>query len=518
MNQKVKILFASIFFAMVFTQDKICQHLGFGQAKHHGTSPSKSLKAKLNKDDKSNDGDYFINDSLYRWDEQSFDWVTTKKDNDEFKVLLTKMVKADNDLSTPIELDWKVLIDINYRLRYFKKIEMEKQNARIAEVKQYEQARFDSLLTWVNLDTSIAANKSNFEKAVLPEGAERSYHFSYCKTHEASPTAGLCLGQRDLFPVYFQLNMRDLTRQLNTGELVNPMKLLTGNFDLSYVYIFLLPLLIISLFFNLYAGEKEGGTLPLLLAQSSSIDIIFLGKGILRYIIVLGLSTLLLVLGFLIQGVSIVENGGLFSHWFSAIFIYSFFWSLIMAWILALKKGTALSAMLGLGTWLVLTLISPALLNLLVSANKPLPNRTDVSHAVREINDKNWDAPKSYVLDKFHTDNPQFPQGDTTHFYSWYFASFSVMDKELAPLQEAFEAQVNKRNDLLEKWMWVSPAALIHEHLSGISKTDRKSHMKFVESTKDYHEELRVIYLHKLFAKENFTAQDLKKLQAMSRQ
>ena len=125
MNQKVKILFASIFFAMVFTQDKICQHLGFGQAKHHGTSPSKSLKAKLNKDDKSNDGDYFINDSLYRWDEQSFDWVTTKKDNDEFKVLLTKMVKADNDLSTPIELDWKVLIDINYRLRYFKKIEME---------------------------------------------------------------------------------------------------------------------------------------------------------------------------------------------------------------------------------------------------------------------------------------------------------------------------------------------------------------------------------------------------------
>lgn len=401
---------------------------------------------------------------------------------------------------------------------YFGKFEIENQNARIAEVKQYEQALFDSLLTWVNLDTSIAANTEKIKKAILPEGAGRSHHFSYCNTHAASPIAGLCLGQRDLFPVYYQLNMRDLTRQLNTGELVNPMKLLTGNFDLSYVFIFLLPLLIISLFFNLYASEKEGGTLPLLLAQSSSIDLIFLGKGILRYIIVVGVSTLLLVLGFLLQGVSIAENTDLFSQWFLTLLIYSFMWSLIMAWIIAMKKGTAVTAMLGLGTWLVLTLISPALLNLLVSANMPLPNRTDVSHAVREINDKNWDAPKSYVFNKFHAANPQFPKGDTTHFYQWYYAGFSVMDKELESLKEESEAQVNRRNDFLEKWIWVSPAALVHEHLSCIANTDRKSHIQFVESTKDYHQKLRAIYLNKLFAEENFTQQDLQKLQEMSRQ
>ena len=296
------------------------------------------------------------------------------------------------------------------------------------------------------------------------------------------------------------------------------MKLLTGNFDLSYVFVFLLPLLVISLFFNLYAGEKEGGTLSLLVAQSKSIDMIFLGKGILRFLIVMGISTLLLVLGFLIQGVSIIENSSLFFQWFLTILVYSFLWSLIMAWITAMKKGTAVTAMLGLGTWLVLTLISPALLNLLVSANQPLPNRTEVSHAVREINDKNWDSPKSYVLNKFHAENPQFPRGDSTHFYSWYYAGFSVMDKELEPLKKEFENQVYSRNILIEKWMWISPAALIHEHLSAISKADRKSHMEFVKSTKDYHQELRTIYLTKLFTKENFTEQDLKKLLALSKQ
>lgn len=420
--------------------------------------------------------------------------------------------------SNMVKLLLLVMLGVGVYGIYFGKFEIEKQNIRIAEVKNYEQAQFDSLLNWVNLDTSNIANKADFDKAVLPEGAGRSFHFTYCKTHEASPIAGLCLGQRDLFPVYYQLNMRDLTRQLNTGELVNPMKLLNGNFDLSYVFIFLLPLLVVSLFFNLYANEKEGGTLSLLLAQSKSIDIVFLGKGILRYLIVLGVSTLLLILGFLIQGVSIIEHANLFFQWFQSILIYSFFWSLIMAWIVALKKGTSISAILGLGIWLILTLISPTLLNLLVSANKPLPNRTEVRHTVREINDKNWEAPKSYVFNKFHAENPQFPKEDTTHFYSWYYAGFSVMDKELEPLIEKFESQVNSRNNLLEKWIWISPAALIHEHLASISKTNRKSHLNFVESTKDYHQRLRTIYLTKLFSKENFTEQDLKKLQDMSRQ
>jgi ABC-2 type transport system permease protein len=420
--------------------------------------------------------------------------------------------------SNMIKLLLMVMLGVGIYGIYFGKFEIEKQNDRIAEVKQYEQERFDSLLTWINLDTSILANKEKFQHAVLPEGAGRSYHFEFCKTNEASPTAGLCLGQRDLFPVYYQLNMTDLTRQLNTGELVNPMKLLTGNFDLSYVFIFLLPLLIISLFFNLYAGEKEGGTLSLLLAQPTSIDIIFLGKGILRFVLVFGISTILLVLGFLIQGVSIVEHANLFFQWLFSILIYSFLWALIMAWILALKKGTAVSAMLGLGIWLLTTLISPALLNLVASAYQPLPNRAEITHSIRELNGKNWDSPKSYVLNKFYSEYPQFAQEDTTHFYKWYYAGFSVLDKETKPLKNKFEAQVNNRNQLLEKWMWISPAALLHEHLASISKTNRTNHIQFVKSTHDFHESIRKIYFSKIFAEENFTQEDLKKLQAMSKQ
>ena len=125
MNQKLKILFASIFFAMVFTQDKICQHLGFGQAKHHGASSSKTQKVKLVADNESYEDDYFVNDSLYRWDEKNYDWVTTNMGTDELQVPLSNISELDSDLQEPIQIDWELLVDINYRLRYFNKINME---------------------------------------------------------------------------------------------------------------------------------------------------------------------------------------------------------------------------------------------------------------------------------------------------------------------------------------------------------------------------------------------------------
>ena len=90
------------------------------------------------------------------------------------------------------------------------------------------------------------------------------------------------------------------------------------------------------------------------------------------------------------------------------------------------------------------------------------------------------------------------------------------MDKETKPLKEEFETQIQSRNALLKKWEWLAPAAMVHEHLSALSKTDRKSHLNFVESTYDFHDQLKSIYYAKIFGDEKFNQEDLRKLQAMS--
>ena len=395
---------------------------------------------------------------------------------------------------------------------YFGKFEIDKQQARISQVQQYERHQFDSLLVWAKLDTSIVNNKEKYQQAVSPSGVGWNKHFTYYLTNEAPDAAGLCLGQRDLFPVYYGFNVTDLARQVNTGELANPMKLLTGNFDLSYVFVFLFPLLVVALFYNLYAGEKEGGTLSLLQSQSTPLSTILFSKGLLRLLIVWGLAAFLLALGFLLQGVSISDNGQLFSQWILIIFGYCLLWAVFMGVIVWLRQRSALSAMLGLGVWLIFTLITPALLNLFVLANEPLPNRAEMIHTVRTLNDEVWENPKSFVWDKYYSENPNHNDGDTTNFSKWYYASFTLLDKEANRLKAEFEEQVSKRNALLKKWEWLAPAAMVHEKLSTLSDTDRQSHLEFVKEVHAYHEGLKELYYARIFEGEQFSQQDLEVL------
>lgn len=397
---------------------------------------------------------------------------------------------------------------------YFGKFEIDKQKARIAEVKEYELQKFDSLLTWSELDTTIAKNKRKYELAVSPAGVGWTLHFAYAKVNNPGPVSGLCLGQRDLYPSYYRITMTDLARQTNTGDLANPMKLLTGNFDLSYVFIFLFPLLVVSLFYNLFAGEKEGGTLQLLESQPVSLPVILISKGLLRLFIVLSMATVLLLLGFTLQSISIGQNWSIFIQWILVIYTYIVIWTILMGCVVWLKRGSSLSAMIGLGIWLVFTLITPAMINLFVLAKKPLPNRTEMIHVLRNQNDAIWESPKSYVLDQFYADNPEFNDGDSINFYKWYYASFTILDKEASLLNAKFEEQVRDRNEMLEKWEWLAPAALTHETLSHISSTDRYHHLQFLKEVQQYHNELKDLYYTKIFAEKSFSQEDLLSLKA----
>ncbi len=396
---------------------------------------------------------------------------------------------------------------------YFGKFEIDKQNERIAFVKDYEREKFDSLLVWARLDTTITENKEKYEQAVSPQGVGYTLHFAYCIANQPAPTAGLCLGQRDLYPSYYRITMTDLSRQMNTGELANPMKLLTGNFDLSYVFVFLFPLLIIALFYNLYAGEKEGGTLSLLQSQSVPLRSILLSKALMRMLVVFGLAFLLLVLGFVLQGITLGDNSGLLFQWLVVVFGYCLVWMILMGAIVALRRSSALSAMLGFGLWLIFTLITPTLINLFVLANEPLPNRTTMIHELREESGKNWDNPKSYVLNQFYQEKPEFNDGDSIDFYKWYYASFAVLDLKAKDMKAGFEQQVNKRNTLLEKWMWLAPAAIVHNGLSKLSNTDSDSQKDFMREVEKNHTELKNIYYTRIFAKEQFSIQDLENIE-----
>ncbi|MGL5005185.1 MAG: ABC transporter permease, partial [Casimicrobium sp.] len=83
--------------------------------------------------------------------------------------------------------------------------------------------------------------------------------------------APIAFGQSDMLPNYYRMTYRSKASFMDEGELENPWNLLSGRFDLAFVIVVLMPLAILALCYNLLSGEREQGTLRLLLAQPISV-------------------------------------------------------------------------------------------------------------------------------------------------------------------------------------------------------------------------------------------------------
>ncbi|HEX6427860.1 MAG TPA: ABC transporter permease subunit, partial [Niastella sp.] len=122
------------------------------------------------------------------------------------------------------------------------------------------------------------------------------YYLKFAYINKPTRMAGLAIGQQDVNPTIQSITIRGLEAQRYDTDLYNPYNLMTGNFDLSFVITFLLPLLIIAFNFNLLSQEKESGTWSLVNVQANKPLRFIAQKLSIRFIAVLALLLSLLVL------------------------------------------------------------------------------------------------------------------------------------------------------------------------------------------------------------------------------
>src|SRR5690606_34953699 len=106
--------------------------------------------------------------------------------------------------------------------------------------------------------------------------------------------AAFAVGQMDLQRNYTLVDMKNKFNMSDNFEIENPLNLMTGTFDISFVVIFLLPVFIIALTYDMLSGEKESGTLALAMTQPVSLRTFMAGKLISRGIVLFGV---ILVMG-----------------------------------------------------------------------------------------------------------------------------------------------------------------------------------------------------------------------------
>lgn len=376
---------------------------------------------------------------------------------------------------------------------YYGTAEMQRQRENIAALRLLEEHNLEEL------------------KAKYPGGTDAgdiAYYRPTFAVHEPTSWASLSMGQRDVNPYYLKLRLLGLQAQLYDSENLNPLKMLAGNFDLAFVLVFLFPLLMIALCFNVLSAEKEQGTLPLLLSQPIGLPLVVGAKLSFRLLLVAGMALLLSVAAMLWGQ---VQPDGRILLWIGVVLLYCLFWFGVAFLVAALQKNSAFNAVTLLGVWLLLTIVIPSFLNVYVAVRQPVPQGMELTIKQREEVNAGWDKPKEETLGKFFARYPEW--ADTTtireHFvWRWYYAMHEVGDMSVEKLAQAYKTSLQGRHALAEKLNVLSVPVNVQGIFNAMAATDLPGHLQFMQSAEAYHASLKDYYYPYLFNQVAFTHAD----------
>ncbi len=305
------------------------------------------------------------------------------------------------------------------------------------------------------------------------------------------PLAAFSVGQTDLYPYATSVSMFKRHDNVFTRyQVESPLSLLAGRFDFAFVIVYLLPLLIIALSYNLLSSEKENGTLVLALSQPLSLRTLITGKVLLRLALVLGLVVLLCVLGFFASGMRFDEDGmlGRFSLWVMIAAAYAMFWFVLVAAVNALGRSSETNAAVLTCLWLIFVLIIPAILNLAVTAASPVPSRMQYVSSLRAAENAASQVGNK-LLASYYSDHPDLSANGAAAVPEWarkyFLVQREVGDKTTSILRD-YESRLEQQQALVQKFRFLSPAIIVQEALHEVAGASMMRQRRFVTQTRGF--------------------------------
>ena len=369
----------------------------------------------------------------------------------------------------------------------------------------YEQKLRDELLAGVvAYEKDVETAGGPYEFAAVnhapgqgpPQGTNAGVIGSESSFYAVLPPTGLAafsVGQSDILLSYVPINMRnifDVSRQI---ELENPVNLQAGPFDLAFVVIFLLPILILAMTYDLLSSEKERGTLAMILAHPVSLRELMASKLISRARIVLTVVVLfglgaLLALG---HNLDEADTWIRFAFWIGTTMLYGLFWFALAVLVNAFGRNSATNGILLAGSWLVFVVIIPTLVSLIASAAYPPPSRMELTTAAR---DSQTEAEKSLLqsLNAYYYDHAELvPEDQARDFLTLSLANSESIEKGVRPLYDEFQSQLNRQEALVARFQYLSPAIMMQLALNEISGTSADRYERFMNEVYAFHARLR---------------------------
>ncbi|MFD0963484.1 DUF3526 domain-containing protein [Pseudofulvibacter geojedonensis] len=324
----------------------------------------------------------------------------------------------------------------------------------------------------------------------------------------------LATGQSDMYTHFKSPTVYGNNFALDYPEMVNPVQLLFGNFDLSFVIIFILPLLIIAFTYNILSKEKELGTLRLISAQPVSTVKWLLQKSIIRFLIFTILSLVTLTLSITIFSIDALHDINSLIGLLLLVTGYNLFW-FVLAFIINIKiNHSSKNALTLIGFWLLIVLILPATINQIGSTLHPTPSRLKMINEIRLIKKENEEK-QNEIMDEYLRNHPELAQENNQEKFSFwhnYFASEKMMEKKTEPLLAKYDLQLQKQQELISIFEFLSPAILMRQSLNKIAGTSEMHYNDYKKQVYEFSNEWREHLVPMLFKEQKFTLENYHQL------
>lgn len=343
---------------------------------------------------------------------------------------------------------------------------------------------------------AVAASGGTYEFATVrhapgegpPQGTNAGAVGAETAAFVVLPPTGLAafaIGQSDVQLNYLPASMGTTLDMVKPMEIENPVNLETGPLDMAFVVIFLVPIFILALSYDLLSSEKERGTLAMILAHPVSLREFLASKIVARagvvLAVVLGLG--LVALFAVGTGLDQAETWVRFGLWLAATFLYSAFWFALAVLVNVHGGSSATNGTVLAGAWLVLVVIVPTLVNLLSTTVYPAPSRMDLIVAAREAQTAG-EKDMQQAMDRFYSDHlAEVPVGDqrAMDFLTQAQANAANIERTLRPLLGDFRAQIVRQQDMVRRFQYFSPAIMMQLALNEISGTSAERYQDFLD-------------------------------------
>jgi len=303
-----------------------------------------------------------------------------------------------------------------------------------------------------------------------------------------APLGDFAIGGADLHPTATKISgWSNPAALFKEYEFANPTPLSLGGFDLTFLVVALMPLIMIAASFDILASDRERGRARLVAAQAGHVRASVWERLLIRNGALWAAFSAVALMAALIApaGAAIGPRLANFAAWLAAALIYGAFWFGLIALAGAvLKKSEAVASGL-FAAWAIFLFAVPAVGGALAEGLYPPPSRLAFLSEMRKGEVEAVRETASLTAG-FLADHPEMTVSDEAvpaYFSSTFLANMEA-EKRTTPVLDAFNASRARRGALVSLLQYLSPAMIADRALTSIAGGDVGRAMAFQDQAR----------------------------------